>query len=152
MFRLITVCINRAGTSPTFDPSWYGSAAVVLSSIEINIATVCASLPVFWPIIKKRWIKIMVTHEFEVTTEVCGGAALDEHDMLPLTAPGPVFKPSDSMDETRAVRTYVTPDTGLVLVPPEKGISHSYWLGTGEQDKDSAGGKRGWMSRNLGTK
>lgn len=63
---------NRAGTFPTFDPSWYGSSPIVLSALEVHLATICASLPVFWPMIKDTWVnkRILVTHEVEITTEL----------------------------------------------------------------------------------
>lgn len=60
---------NRAATFPTLDPSWYGSVPAVLSVLEVNLATICASLPVFWPVIKENLGRILVTREVDVTRE-----------------------------------------------------------------------------------
>lgn len=71
MFRLIALVENRAATFPTFDPTWYGSSPIVLSALEAYLATLCASLPVFWPIVKDALAskRIVVTHEVVVKTE-----------------------------------------------------------------------------------
>lgn len=53
-------------TSPTFDPSWYGASTCILSILEVDLATVVASLPVFWPHLRRNIDKIMITREVEV--------------------------------------------------------------------------------------
>lgn len=71
IWRLQSIVETRAATLPTFDPTWYGATPIVLSSMEVNLATVCASLPVFWPVLKKTLSPyIMVTHEVKVTREL----------------------------------------------------------------------------------
>ena len=37
--------------------------------VEINLACVCASLPIFWPVFTIGWSGIMVTYEVNVTRE-----------------------------------------------------------------------------------
>jgi hypothetical protein len=69
LFRLINIIDTKAGTSPTYDPSWYGCSAIVLAAMEVSLATVCASLPVFWPVIKFDLGTIFVTYEVTVTRE-----------------------------------------------------------------------------------
>lgn len=70
IWRLQSIVETRATTLPTFDPTWYGPTPIVLSSIEVSLATMCASLPVFWPVIKKSLGPyIMVTHEVKITRE-----------------------------------------------------------------------------------
>lgn len=70
IWRLQSIVETRATTLPTFDPTWYGPTPIVLSSIEVSLATICASLPVFWPVIKKNLGPyIMVTHEVKITRE-----------------------------------------------------------------------------------
>lgn len=70
IWRLQSIVETRATTLPTFDPTWYGTTPIVLSSMEVHLATICASLPVFWPILKKNLGPyIMVTHEVKVTRE-----------------------------------------------------------------------------------
>lgn len=69
--RLITLTDNQAGTFPTLDISWYACTSIVLSALEVNLATICASLPVFWPMIKDAISvrSITVTHEVAITRE-----------------------------------------------------------------------------------
>ena len=68
--RLFCLAINRAGTYPVFDPSWYAPPIFIFSSLEIDTAILCASIPTFWPIFKGLNLnKIFVTHEVEVRTE-----------------------------------------------------------------------------------
>lgn len=57
---------HKATTSPTFDPTWYGPESIILSVLEVDIATIVASLPVFWPYLRRNIDKIMITHEIEV--------------------------------------------------------------------------------------
>lgn len=64
--RLVSLVEHQATTWPTFDPSWYASEPVVLSILEVNIATTMASLPVFWPYLRRNIDKILITHEVEV--------------------------------------------------------------------------------------
>ncbi|KAF6802826.1 integral membrane protein [Colletotrichum musicola] len=70
IFRLIGISHSRAGTYPTLDPSWYGCVPIVLAAVEVNLATICASLPVFWPTLQSGWGKIFITKEVEVTSEI----------------------------------------------------------------------------------
>lgn len=64
--RFIVMVDNRATTMPEFDPTWYGGSAIVLSVLEVNIATIVAALPVFWPMLRRNIDRIFVTHEVEV--------------------------------------------------------------------------------------
>lgn len=42
---------------------------MVLGMMEINLASICACLPVFWPVFTTKLESIQVTHEVEVTHE-----------------------------------------------------------------------------------
>ncbi|PSR88581.1 hypothetical protein BD289DRAFT_498805, partial [Coniella lustricola] len=66
IYRFVSIVQHKAATSPTFDPTWYGATAIVLSIIEVDIATTMASLPVFWPYLRRNIDRIMITHEVEV--------------------------------------------------------------------------------------
>ncbi|KAJ4404467.1 hypothetical protein N0V82_010483, partial [Gnomoniopsis sp. IMI 355080] len=57
---------HKATTTPTFDPTWYGPESIILSVLEVDIATIAASLPVFWPYLRRNIDRIMITHEIEV--------------------------------------------------------------------------------------
>lgn len=70
---------NRAATYPTLDPSWYGCVPAVLSVLEVNLATICASLPVFWPVIKENLGRILVTREVDVTRETRDFSTINNH-------------------------------------------------------------------------
>ena len=48
------------------DPTWYGVKSVVLAAIEVDLASICASVPVFWPMITQSLNKIFVTQEVHV--------------------------------------------------------------------------------------
>lgn len=66
----LAVCIeHKAATYPTFDPTWYGVGVVVLGMMEVNAASVCACVPVFWPVLTARIDQIFVTQEVKITRE-----------------------------------------------------------------------------------
>lgn len=74
IWRLQSIVETRAATFPTFDPTFYGTTPIVLSAIEVDLAAVCASLPVFWPVIQKSiGSVIIVTHEVKITREQRAG-------------------------------------------------------------------------------
>ncbi|KAK1991077.1 hypothetical protein LX36DRAFT_753808 [Colletotrichum falcatum] len=78
IFRVVGISRSRAGTSPTLDPSWYGCTPIVLAAVEVNLATICASLPVFWPTLQKSIGQIFITKEVEITSEVRRFSALGD--------------------------------------------------------------------------
>ncbi|RYO80256.1 hypothetical protein DL762_007743 [Monosporascus cannonballus] len=70
IWRLQTIAQSKAATYPVLDPTWYGPKSIVLAAIEVNLASICASIPVFWPMISQalstRAAKIFVTQEGHV--------------------------------------------------------------------------------------
>lgn len=66
IWRVATIVEHRATTSPTFDPTWYGPGSILLATLEVDVATICASVPVFWPVISSRIDKIFVTQEIKI--------------------------------------------------------------------------------------
>lgn len=52
-----------------WDLSWNSPTPTGLATIEINLAAVCAALPIFWPVLQERWVRILVTYEVKVTRE-----------------------------------------------------------------------------------
>ncbi|KAF2754681.1 hypothetical protein EJ05DRAFT_503633 [Pseudovirgaria hyperparasitica] len=57
-------------TSAHFDVTYYATAAVVLSALEAAVATVAASIPVFWPlVISLKSNVILIISEVSVTHE-----------------------------------------------------------------------------------
>jgi len=59
--------------SPTLnamnDLTWNSPTPTGLATLEINLASICAALPVFWPVVKDGWARIFVTYEVSVTRE-----------------------------------------------------------------------------------
>lgn len=86
IIRLISIIESKGGTYPTLDPSWYGCTPTVLSALEVNISTLCASLPVFWPVLKDRIGMILVTHEVKITRET-----RDTNDFTVLNESGELY-------------------------------------------------------------
>jgi hypothetical protein len=64
---LVTCVEHRAATYPTLDPTWYSPITIVLSDLEVDVASICASAPVFWPVLCQKVLTIFVTKEVEVT-------------------------------------------------------------------------------------
>lgn len=69
VWRLVTIIQHKAATYPTFDPSWYGCESFVLAAVEIDMAVVCATVPVFWPVLQSTGFQIFITKEVKVTSE-----------------------------------------------------------------------------------
>ncbi|PSS05321.1 hypothetical protein BD289DRAFT_478212 [Coniella lustricola] len=68
--RLAAIVATHATTWPTFDPTWYGAMPIVLTALEVDIATIAASIPVFWPVLRSIDIsQILITREVKVTLE-----------------------------------------------------------------------------------
>lgn len=42
---------------------------IILSCLEIDFAIICASMPIFWPIIERSFAAIFVSYEVDVTEE-----------------------------------------------------------------------------------
>ncbi|KAL7621744.1 hypothetical protein AAE478_009071 [Parahypoxylon ruwenzoriense] len=69
-WRLVTIIEHQVATRPTRDPTWYGPISIVLAVLEVDAASVCASVPIFWPVLRRlQWGKIFVTQEVNITRE-----------------------------------------------------------------------------------
>ena len=51
------------------DPTWNEPEATLLSFIEVYLAAITASTPIFWPVLTEQLSKIFVMYEFEVSSE-----------------------------------------------------------------------------------
>ncbi|KAI0149552.1 hypothetical protein GGR57DRAFT_224734 [Xylariaceae sp. FL1272] len=67
--RLVTIVDHRATTYPTRDPTWYAPISLLLAVAEIVAAAICASIPIFWPVLTMQWGRIFVTKEVNITRE-----------------------------------------------------------------------------------
>ncbi|KAI0172994.1 hypothetical protein GGR52DRAFT_431026 [Hypoxylon sp. FL1284] len=69
-WRLVTILEHQVATWPTRDPTWYGPISIVLAVLEVDAASICASVPIFWPVLRQlNWGKIFVTQEVNITRE-----------------------------------------------------------------------------------
>ncbi|KAF2625596.1 hypothetical protein BU25DRAFT_473709 [Macroventuria anomochaeta] len=66
VWRLQSIVYHSAGLSPYPDFTWWTPISIILSCLEIDLAIICASIPIFWPVIQKSFSAIFVSHEIEV--------------------------------------------------------------------------------------
>ncbi|KAF1975955.1 hypothetical protein BU23DRAFT_502511 [Bimuria novae-zelandiae CBS 107.79] len=69
IWRLFSIVDNRAATHPYIDFTWWSPISIILSCLEIDIAIMCASMPIFWPVIETSFAAIFVTHEVHITEQ-----------------------------------------------------------------------------------
>ncbi|KAF1993834.1 hypothetical protein P154DRAFT_587718 [Amniculicola lignicola CBS 123094] len=68
--RMVALSIRRLGTVPNYDPTWATPSIYIFSVSEVNIAILCASIPIFWPLVTSfSSNKILVVNEIEVRTD-----------------------------------------------------------------------------------
>ncbi|OHE96338.1 hypothetical protein CORC01_08410 [Colletotrichum orchidophilum] len=130
-WRLVALVRSRAGTYPTLDPTWYAPGPVALSILEIDMAAICASLPVFWPVLQNSMGMIFVTHEVKVTTETIERTRSrdDDDDCLELSGAG-------SASVSFAQQSPVLDTTGLIEQQPD--AFGNYMKGKPTMDVDTA--------------
>ncbi|KAK3314111.1 hypothetical protein B0H66DRAFT_483566 [Apodospora peruviana] len=69
-WRVYETIYYKSGWYPTHDPTWYGPKSILLMVLELNVASICASVPIFWPVLRPYLGGIFVTREFTVKTEL----------------------------------------------------------------------------------
>ncbi|KAK9423793.1 hypothetical protein SUNI508_03809 [Seiridium unicorne] len=69
IWRLQTLVEHQAGRYPTHDPTWYGPISLLLATLECDCASICASVPIFWPVLSPYLGAIFVTQEVSVEHE-----------------------------------------------------------------------------------
>lgn len=68
--RVIALAYKRIGTVPVFDVTYYTATVYIFSVLEIDVAILCASIPIFWPLVASfASNKILIVNEIEVRTE-----------------------------------------------------------------------------------
>lgn len=87
---MVLLSITRAGTIPILDMTYYTPAVYLFSILEVNLAIMLASIPIFWPVVLSLAIslasnKILVVNEIEVRTEIRDSRAIgfSDHDVCP---------------------------------------------------------------------
>ncbi|KAF3070988.1 putative integral membrane protein [Daldinia childiae] len=68
IWRLQTIVASKAGTYPVLDPTWYGPKSIILAALEVDLASICASIPTFWPALTHAFLNtIFITQEVHIT-------------------------------------------------------------------------------------
>ncbi|RAR05432.1 integral membrane protein [Stemphylium lycopersici] len=85
--RMIALAVNRAGTVPILDMSYHVPVVYILGILEVNLAIVTASIPIFWPVIAElAGNKIFVVNEVEIHVEnVARQESFESNDGITLT-------------------------------------------------------------------
>ncbi|CAJ2503634.1 Uu.00g110280.m01.CDS01 [Anthostomella pinea] len=68
IWRLATIVIHGADGA-SFDPTFTSVASIILGMLEVCAASICASVPVFWPVLASGFEQILVTREIKITRE-----------------------------------------------------------------------------------
>ncbi|KAF1928617.1 uncharacterized protein M421DRAFT_420501 [Didymella exigua CBS 183.55] len=66
VWRLKSIVQHRAALVPYPDFTWWTPVSIILACLEIDLAIICASIPIFWPVLQKSFSAIFVSHEIEV--------------------------------------------------------------------------------------
>lgn len=67
VLRLWTAVRHKRHETSTLDFTWWYPLTMILASLEIDFAIICASIPIFWPLIANILPQIFVTQEVRVT-------------------------------------------------------------------------------------
>lgn len=67
ILRLWTALRHPTGDADSLDFTWWYPLTLILSALEIDFAIICASIPIFWPVIVSALPQIFVTQEVRVT-------------------------------------------------------------------------------------
>ena len=86
---MIALVVNKAGSTPIVDTSYHIPTVYIFSVLEVNIAILCASIPIFWPIITSFTSnKILVVNEISVHVEEYPKTSLDGEPGIGLAEQG----------------------------------------------------------------
>ena len=67
VLRLWTAVRHNRHDATSLDFTWWYPLTMIFSSLEIDFAITCASIPIFWPLITSALPQIFVTKEVRVT-------------------------------------------------------------------------------------
>lgn len=67
--RLHGIIKTNGATRPYVDYTWWTTTPVILSCLEIALAIICASMPIFWPIVERSLAAILVSYEVQIVEE-----------------------------------------------------------------------------------
>ncbi|KAH8199254.1 hypothetical protein TruAng_006594 [Truncatella angustata] len=153
IWRLQTLVEHQAGRYPTHDPTWYGPISLLLATLECDCASICASVPIFWPVLSPYLGAIFVTQEVSVEHEY---RDMDEeskvqHSSKSLPRPGSSTELKDLKKQEVTTTTttnmhYFYDDEGSAPLQPQS--SQSKRPGTHTRvrsDSTTKDKKRGWV-------
>jgi hypothetical protein len=81
LWRFVEI-INTGGGVAS-DPTWNMPASAMLSTVEIFLAALCATIPFFWPAVVDQFNKIFVQYDFSVSE-----VRVQDEDKFELTKTG----------------------------------------------------------------
>ncbi|KAH6639686.1 hypothetical protein C7974DRAFT_136906 [Boeremia exigua] len=117
VWRLQTIIDHDAGLSPYPDFTWWAPVSIVLSCLEIDLAIISASIPIFWPVIQKSFSAIFVSHQIEVIE-----TRVEDH--------GLAYELEHSKSRSDAsVNSSSGTSTHELTNPPEEGYKEPYSVG-----------------------
>ncbi|KAF1927875.1 uncharacterized protein M421DRAFT_421069 [Didymella exigua CBS 183.55] len=67
VLRLWSTFKHSAEAMKGFDFTWWYPEVLIISCLEVDFAIICASMPIFWPIVVTNWNAIFVTKEVHIT-------------------------------------------------------------------------------------
>ncbi|EOA87612.1 hypothetical protein ACJQWK_08728 [Exserohilum turcicum] len=78
ILRLWSTFKHNASSAQSFDFVWWYPEVLIISSLEVSFAIMCASMPIFWPTVMISWGHIFVTNEVRVTSHERLGSVSQE--------------------------------------------------------------------------
>ncbi|KZM26914.1 uncharacterized protein EKO05_0010537 [Ascochyta rabiei] len=132
--RMVSLCIDRAGTVPVLDMSYHTPVVFIFSILEVNIAILCASIPTFWPIISSFAAnRILVVNEVLVHVEEYPKPNLDGQPGIGLAEQG-AWK---SLPESPGVQTQQPSRLGAIVRKFDQRPSKEPHAGAKHKNKSS---------------
>jgi hypothetical protein len=61
--RVVNTISTTAWMLPSYDPTWSSPATLILATLEVDIASICASVPIFWPVLSSKFLEVFVVKE-----------------------------------------------------------------------------------------
>jgi hypothetical protein len=105
--RVFNAIDTTAWLLPNYDPSWFGPGTLILATLEIDIASICASVPIFWPVLSTKILKIFVVTQVTVETRHRPSVTDDsDHDAIPM---GPVVS-QEALMHKKGLESMFTPN------------------------------------------
>lgn len=117
-WRLALLIGSRNDPDEILDLTWYAPATLLLSVAEVTLASICASIPIFWPALSYSLGAIFVTKEVEVThgdRDENGSRPESETEMAP-QLPGIVhYRDSFVLDQVDPLRKHLSAGVETVV-------------------------------------